>query len=122
MSFLPAVRREIANRQPNDPIRLTLELLLQRGAGHQHSVTQDEIVAHLQTRGVNLSVKAFQQTVLAESRGSDFYIGSGRRGCFLIDSIADAGVMRDFYETRIRREQENLDNLRRQATLVGWEI
>jgi hypothetical protein len=122
MSFLPAVRREIANRQANDPIRLTLEILLRRGPGHQNSVPQDDIVAHLQARGLNLSVKAFQQTVLAESRGADFYIGSGRRGCFLIDIIDDAGVMRDFYEVRIRREQQNLDNLRRQAALVGWQI
>jgi hypothetical protein len=122
MSFLPAVRREIANRRPNDPVRLTLEFLLQRGAGHNHSAPQDDIVQHLQNHGVNLSVKGFQQTVLAESRGADFYIGSGRHGCFLIDNIADARVMRDFYETRIRREQQNLDNLRRQAQQVGWII
>src|SRR5580658_9056636 len=106
MSFLPAVRQEIARRPPNDPVRLTLEYLLIHGVGRHNSVPQPDIVAHLQTMGVNLSVTGFQQTVLAESRSSAFYIGSGNRGCFLIDTRADAMVMRDFYRTRIDREQQ----------------
>jgi hypothetical protein len=111
MSFLPAVRREIATRPPNDPVRLTLEYLLIHGLGYHNSVPQGDIVAHLHTRGVNLSVTGFQQTVLAESRSAAFYIGSGNRGCFLIDTRADAMVMRDFYSARIQREQQNLNNL-----------
>jgi hypothetical protein len=122
MSFLPAVQREINNRQPNDPVRLTLEFLSQRGVGYQHSVPLADIVAHLQAQNVPISATGFQQTVLAASRDADYYIGSGNRGYFLIDTIDDARVMRDFYEARIQAEQQNLDNLRRQALQVGWHL
>ena len=56
------------------------------------------------------------------SRDQEFFIGSGRHGYFLIDNIADAEEMRDFYQARIDAEQQNLDNLRRQSHNVGWSI
>src|SRR3954453_1647051 len=102
MSFLPAVHREIAGRQPGDPVRLTLEYMLQHAVGRQNSVTLPTIVAHLQSVGANITEKGFQQTVLAASRSADYFIGSGRHGYYLIDTIADACEMRDFYEPRIR--------------------
>jgi len=43
MSFLPAVRREIQSRQPNDPVRLTLEYLLQRGVGRDKRKSNDTL-------------------------------------------------------------------------------
>ena len=122
MSFLPAVQRAIQARQPNDPIRLTLEYLSQNGVGHQNPVPLDRIVAHLQTQGVNITNTGFQQTVLKASRAADYYIGSGSRGYFLIDTIDDAIVMRDFYATRIQAEQQNLANLRRQALPFRWNL
>ena len=122
MSFIPAVQREIANRQPNDPVRATLEFLANGHVGVANAIPLPDIVAHLQGRGINLTPTGFQQTVLSASRGADYFIGSGRRGFYLIDRIDDAIEMRDFYETRIRREQQNLDNLRRQAAQVGWQI
>jgi hypothetical protein len=122
MSFLPAVQREIQRRRPNDPVRITLEYMSQHAVGHQNPVPLGRIVAHLQAQGVNISETGFQQTVLAASRDADYFIGSGSRGYFLIDTIDDAIVMRDFYETRIRVEQQNPGNLRRQAVLVNWNI
>jgi hypothetical protein len=122
MSFLPAVQREILRRQPNDPIRITLEYMSQHAVGHRNPVPLHQIVAHLQVRGIQITATGFQQTVLAGSRGADYFIGSGSRGYFLIDAIDDAIVMRDFYETRIQAEQHNLGNLRRQAGLVNWNI
>lgn len=122
MSFIPAVQREINSRQPNDPVRLTLEHLRRRAVGHQNPVTLADMVVLLQTHGINLSVKQFQQSVLAISRDADFFIGSGNRGIYLIDTIDDARVMRDFYVTRIQAEQQNLDNLQRQAVQVGWNL
>ena len=64
----------------------------------------------------------FLDTVLAASRAGDYFIGSGRHGYFLIDTVQDAEEMRDFYDVRINAEQQNLANLRRQAQLVGWNI
>jgi hypothetical protein len=122
MSFLPAVQREINSRQPNDPVRLTLEFLLGNAVGRQNAIPLPTIVAQLRAQGINLTETGFQQTVLAESRDRDYFIGSGRRGYFLIDTQQDAEEMRDFYEERIRAEQQNLDNLRRQARAVGWNI
>ncbi len=122
MSFLPAVQREIKSRQPNDPIRMALEYLLQRAVGRQNAVPLPTIVADLRSQGLSLTETGFQQTILAESRDGDYFIGSGRRGYFLIETQADAEEMRDFYLDRIRAEQGNLDNLRRQAGAVGWNI
>jgi hypothetical protein len=119
MSFIPAVLRGIAARQPNDPIRVALQYLHPARVGAANAVPLDTIVAHLQGQGINITPTGFQQTVLAKSRGADFYIGSGRHGYFLINAIGDAIEMRDFYQARINREQHNLDNLRRQAQLVG---
>jgi hypothetical protein len=119
MSFLPAVQREITNRPANDSVRLTLEYLIQHGMGHLHPVPLRQIVEYLNDNGIQISGTGFQQTVLAESRSRDFYIGVGRRGYFIIDTIDDAILTRDFYNTRIQAEQRNLDNLRQQATSDG---
>lgn len=122
MSFLPAVKREIAKRQPRDAVRLTLEYLIQRGVGHRNAIPLRTIVTHLKGNGVNITETGFQQTILSDSRSSDYFIGSGRRGYYLIDSIDDAREMRDFYDVRIRTEQQNLANLRRQAAQCGWSL
>jgi len=122
MSFLPAVRREINSRSANDPVRVTLEYLLQNAVSRKNPVSLETIVLHLQGIGLNINETGFQQTVLAESRDRDFFIGSSRQGYFLIDDIDDAKEMRNFYEARIRAEQQNLDNLKRQAAGVGWKI
>ena len=79
-------------------------------------------MAHLRALGLNLTETGFQQTVLAESRGRDYFIGSGRRGYFLIETLQDAEAMASFYDTRIRAEQQNLANLRRQAAALGSNI
>jgi len=122
MSFLPAVQREIGSRQPQDPIRVTLEYLLQHAVGRSKAVPLQTIVSYLHSRGFGLTETGFQQTILAESRAGDYFIGSGPRGYFLIDVRSDAEAMRDFYENRIRAEEQNLANLRRQAAAVGWNI
>lgn len=119
---LPAVQREISGRPPNDPVRLTLEYLSQRAVGLQHPVPLETIIDHLQGLGVEISPNGFPQTVLAASRAGDYFIGSGQHGYFLIDTIDDALVMRDFYQMRIQAEQQHLDNLRTQAGIVGWSI
>lgn len=122
MSFLPAVRREISRRPQRDPVRLTLEYLLTHAVGRDDAVPLRTIVDHLQRKGVNITQTGFQQTVLAASRSADYFIGSGRHGYYLIDRIEDAREMRDFYQTRIKREQENLNNLLRQASRLGWTL
>jgi hypothetical protein len=122
MSFIPAVQRVVARRAANDPVRITLEFLLQNGVGRANSVSIGRIIQHLQTFGITMTSNGFQQSVLAESRGSDFFIGSGNRGLYLIDSEADAARMRDFYQNRMRAEQNNLNNLIRTARSVGWTI
>lgn len=101
---------------------MTLEYLLQRAVGRQNAVPLPTIVAGLRAQGLNLTETGFQQTVLAQSRDGDYFIGSGRRGYFLIDTQQDAEEMRDFSEERIRAEEQNLDNLMRQARAVGWNV
>ena len=107
---------------PRDPVRITLEYMMSCGIGRRNAIPLRRIVAYLNRRGVRVSETGFQQTILAESRSGNYFIGSDRRGYFLIDSVQDAEEMRDFYRTRIRREQENLANLARQARAIGWNI
>ena len=59
MSFLPAVRREIANRPANDKVRLTLEYLIQHGIGHLNPVPLREIVQHLNDNGIQITDTGF---------------------------------------------------------------
>ncbi len=122
MSFLPAVRREIASRPPQDPVRVALDYLLQNAVGRNNPVPLARIVAGLGGLGMRMTATGFQQTVLTESRDADYFIGSGQRGYFLIETLNDTQEMRDFYVRRITAEQQNLDNLRRQAAAVGWAL
>ena len=50
MSFLAAVRRKISTRQPNDPVRMTLEYLLENAVGRQNAVPLPTIAAELRSR------------------------------------------------------------------------
>ncbi len=120
MSFLPAAQREIGKRQPGDPVRMTLEYMVRHAVGRHNAVPLRDIVDHLNNQGLTVTETGFQQTILAESRSGDYYIGSGHRGYFLIDTIDDARVMKSFYEARIRKENQNLNNLHRQSTVIGW--
>lgn len=122
MSFMPAVRREIRSRPLGDPVRLTLEFLVHSDASLATPVTKRQIVDHLRARGVRTSGPHFQQTVLAESRANDYFIGSNHRGYFLIRSIREARSMQSFYDRRIAAERANRRNLRRQALRVGWQL
>lgn len=122
MSFLPAVHREIATRPPQDPVRVTLEYMLRHAVGRANAIPLGTIVSSLGALGIRMTETGFQQTTLAESRGADYFIGSGPRGYFLIETSDDAAEMRDFYVRRISAEQQNLDNLRRQAGAVGWAL
>jgi hypothetical protein len=103
-------------------MRLALQYLLNTAVGRHNAVPLNALVLHLRRRGVRITPTGFQQTILAESRHRDFFIGSSRRGYFLIETIEDAREMRSFYERRIRAEQYNLGNLVRQARRVGWRI
>jgi hypothetical protein len=122
MSFLPAVQREIANRSPQDPVRVTLEYMLRHAVGRANAVPLGTIVAALRSLSIRMTKTGFQQTILAESRGADYFIGSGPRGMFLIETMDDAAAMRNFYDRRIAAERQNRKNLRRQAALVGWTL
>jgi hypothetical protein len=122
MSFMPAVRREIRSRLPGDPVRLTLEFLLRSGASLAAPITKRRIVDHLRANGIRTSGTHFQQTVLADSRASDYFIGSNHRGYFLIRGIGEARSTQAFYNRRIAAERTNLRNLQRQALRVGWRL
>jgi hypothetical protein len=76
--------------------------MMANAVGSNNAIPLPRIVAHLNHRGITITETGFQQTILAESRGGNYFIGSGRRGYFLIDAIQDAEQMRDFYATRIR--------------------
>ena len=122
MSFLGAVHAQIKNRQPGDPVRVTLEFLLAKAVGRKNAKSTTAVVAHLRTHQIYQSIETFQQTVLAESRAGDFFIGSSRKGIFLIETIDDAREVQEFYNEHIERQKKNLEKLEEQSHLRGWQI
>lgn len=122
MTFMDAVNREIANRNEDDPIRITLEFLRDRNASPSQPITLSTIVSHLNDHEIDISEVGFQQTILATSRDQDYFIGSGPRGYFLIRSEEDAREVWRFYTRRINAESQNRTNLVSQALKFGWSI
>ncbi|WP_269542149.1 hypothetical protein [Cerasicoccus fimbriatus] len=122
MSLITAVKREIASRSAGDTVRLTLEYMMNHALGRRNAVPISVIVEYLNENGINITYNQFQQTVLSESRGSDFFIATCNRGCFLIDTIDDAREGKSFFEEKIAKQQAHLDNLVQVAQNVGWTI
>jgi hypothetical protein len=123
MSLIPAVERQIAGRLQNDPVRITLEFLLERGAvGWANPVSITTVTRFLNDQGIDIEYKNVQQQIMGASRHGDFFIGSSSRGIFLIDAIEDAERMRDFYLAKIQSQQENLERLRIVANRIGWDL
>ena len=124
-NFMPFINEAInlvRTLPANTPLRITLDYLLDNGIGRNNPVPLNVIVNHIISQGINISRTEFQQTVLKETREGDIFIGTSNRGCFLIQDVDDAIVVRDFYENRIRAEQHHLDNLRSLASINGWMI
>lgn len=122
MPFVPDAQQTIQNLPPGDPMRLTLEFLLLNCRGRQNARPLGHILAHLAANGVNLSGPQFQTTILKQTRLGTIFIGSGPKGFYLIDTPQDAMVMRDFYQSRITSEQQQLTHLRALAHQRGWQI
>ncbi len=122
MTFMDAVNREIANRNEDDPTRITLEFLRDSNATRSRPVPLSVIVSHLNDHEIDIGETGFQQTILAISRDQDYFIGSGPKGYFLIRSEDDAKEVWRFYTRRITAESQNRANLVSQAARFGWNI
>ena len=122
MPFLKAARAEVQRLRPRDPKRIVLEYLLANAVSVQNAKSWPVIRAHLMRRRIEMSREQFQQTILAETRAGEIFIGSNdhgpNRGYYLIQDRGDAGTMREFYRRRIAAEEQNLANLER---LMGEE-
>ena len=122
MPFLNDVRQTIRNLPANDPLRRTLEFLLQNAVGKNNAVPFAQIDRHLRRHNIVMSMQTFQHTVLHSTRVGTIFIASFNRGYFLIQDPDDAITMRDWYRNRIRSEARNLVNLRRLARQQGWRV
>ena len=122
MPFISNARREISSRPVGDPIRITLEFLIANAIGQANAVPISNVLMHLSNRGVVMRYNQFQQLILGASRHSDYFIGSGTRGVYLIATIEDARAMRDFYGLKIQTQQQNLNHLLAATQGVGWQI
>lgn len=116
--FVRSAMRQVEARDSRDPVRIVLLFLLNAA----RPVTKEEIVAHLRRSGVKMSAVTFQQTILAESRVRNWFIGSDSRGFFLIRNRTDARRMDQFYAARIDAERRHRRLLRQTARASGWEI
>ena len=115
MPFVDAARALVRRLPPNDKTRVVLEYLLHHGAGRGNAQPWGNIEQYLNTRGIDMSQTHFQQTILADTRSGDIFIGSNDhgagRGYFLIQDRADADLAREFYTRRIAAQEANLNRL-----------
>jgi len=126
MTFLPAARAYAATLTAGTSREIILNYLIANAVGSANAAPWSSIEAHLSSFGIRMSQQSFQHGLLADSRSMPCFIGSydkgKRRGYFIIDSMADALLMRDWYELRIQKERYHVDRLRDAARLVGWAI
>jgi len=115
MQFVDAARALVRRLPPNDKTRLVLEYMLHHAVGRANAQPWSSIEDHLRAHGISMSQTQFQQTILAETRSGDIFIGSNDhgagRGYFLIKDRADAEFTREFYTRRIAAQEANLCRL-----------
>jgi hypothetical protein len=115
MPFVESARAAAGQLPRENQTRVVLDYLLQHGVGRGNARPWPQIEAHLNANGIFITREVFQQTILAESRSGDIFIGSNdhgaSRGYFLIQDPEDAHVAREFYTRRIAAQQANLDRL-----------
>lgn len=115
MPFIDAASALIRQLPPTDTMRVILEYLLHHGVGRANAQPWSNIEQHLSKRGIGLTQTQFQQTILAQTRSGDIFIGSNDhgsgRGYFLIRDKADADSAREFYTRRIAAQEANLNRL-----------
>jgi hypothetical protein len=122
MPFVNSARETVQQLPPDNHIRIVLEYMLANAVGRANAVSWGQISAGILDQGVRMTKNTFQHSVLAETRSGPIFIGSSKSGYYLIENQADAEAMRDFYENRIAAEQQNLENLRAQSEVEGWNI
>jgi hypothetical protein len=117
MPFVDSARAAVQQFALGHPTRVVLEYLLENALGRHQARPWSEIGAHLNEHGIAMTREQFQQTILAETRSGDIFIGSNDhapgRGYFIIENRADADFAREFYTRRIAAQQTNLDQLDR---------
>ena len=126
MSLLPAARAYSATLTPGSSRAIILDYLIANAVGSSNAAPWAAIESHLLTFGIAMSQQSFQHGLLADSRSMPCFIGSydrgKRKGYFIIDTIFDAQLMRDWYDQRIAKETYHVDQLRLAAKNVGWTI
>lgn len=115
MPFVNAARALVQRLPQDDSTRVVLEYLLEHGIGRANAQPWSNIEEHLNAHGIEMSQTQFQQTILADTRSGDIFIGSNDhgtgRGYFLIQDREDADTAREFYTRRIAAQQANLTRL-----------
>lgn len=94
---------------------LVLKYLLACAIGHKKAVPLNVLVDYLGSQGHRVDRRWIQNYILVPSRSGPMFIGSSRDGVFLIETIEDYQVMRDWYLDRIASEQHHLSVLENTA-------
>ena len=121
MPFVQAARREVADRANigNDPVRLTLEFLLENAVGRANAIPITTVIESLE---LDIEYKDFQQQILGASRRGDYFIGSGTSGIYLIETPEDLEAMQNFYLRKMRTQRRNFNHLATVAGRVNWQM
>lgn len=85
-----------------------LNYLIFNAAGVSNAKTWKQISTDL---NLDCPIQDFQHGLLKDSRESDFFIGSCRKGYFLIVSQSDATSARSYFQDRIAAEEHHMSML-----------
>lgn len=125
MLFITQARSFVSNPNQSLPrwqeMRETLDYLLRNNhIGHRNAVSTDIIVQHLNDSNFHINREQWEQEVLGPLRDRRIFIGSSRRGIFIIDDRSDAVEVYRLYATRILAESERLGILSDLIRQANW--
>ncbi len=113
--FTNALPTLIDEAEPGSIEKSILTLLSGQARGRKNAMPWREISAFI-TDFLGFKGKSknwFQNGMVNKSRKGDLFIGSCRKGFFLIETLEDAQEAEKTYVERIAQEQAHLDQLRR---------
>lgn len=119
--FLAETFRQLELRPVGSVERLALEFLTSSCVGREQAATGERIEEEMAKHGLKMNKYAFQKALVAPSRKKDsgWFIGSSRRGFFIIQDAEDLAEASSYCMSRIAAQMTNFGNLHDQADGYG---
>lgn len=121
-TFVQETEAAVKAMPENSQARIALTFLLNNAVGWENAKSAKKIVKAVESiSGLDYTKHKFQTQVvrLSRSAAAGFFIGTSRKGFFVIASARDVAVSECWYKHRIAAETVNLSRLGKQAAQNG---